>query len=237
MLDFLFGTVEENAERELANYRAGKGRKKDLGDKIGDALTGRGAAIDRAVEDQYVDNLQTSYGTEIGELNNIPGASPITIDKDTDGRVLRQQIDVAKPKAEAYKTAMQQAALNGVVIDTSKINTPDAIYQKIVSTKKDNEETERLKLKTEGETKLASDRAYQEGLTTRQNERLDRKDAQAALLRSQEKKDALELRRDNMNMNYAQMARRDRMDAKDRKDKNIMMLMQGLAGIATGFTV
>ena len=58
-----------------------------------------------------------------------------------------------------------------------------------------------------------------------------------ALTRSQERTQDLELRRDNMNLQYAQMARRDRMDAKDRKDKNIMMLMQGLAGIATGFTV
>jgi len=237
MLDFLFGTVEENAERELANYRAGKGRKKDLGDKIGDALTGRGAAIDRAVEDQYVDNLQTSYGTEIGELNNIPGATPITIDKDTDGRVLRQQIDVAKPKAQAYKNAMQQAALNDVVIDTSKINTPEAIIQKVVAGKKEQKLAEEKRLRGIQQTETQRQEGRQDTLLQNTNLREDRRDARDALLRSQEKSDALELRRDNMNLEYARMARQDRNDMRDRKDKNIMMLMQGLAGIATGFTV
>jgi hypothetical protein len=237
MLDFLFGTVEENAERELANYRAGKGRKKDLGDKIGDALTGRGAAIDRAVEEQYVDNLQTSYGTEIGELNNIPGATPITLDKDTDGRVLRQQIDVAKPKAQAYKDAMQQAALNDVVIDTSKINTPEAIIQKVVAGKKQQKLDEEERVRGIALTETKRQEGRQDSLLANNNLREDRKDARAALLRSQEKGDALELRRDNMNLEYARMARQDRNDMKDRKDKNIMMLMQGLAGIATGFTV
>ena len=69
--------------------------------------------------------------------------------------------------------------------------------------------------------------------------RLDRlsADARAALTRSQERTQDLELRRDNMSLEYARMARQDRNDMKDRKDKNIMMLMQGLAGIATGFTV
>ena len=57
------------------------------------------------------------------------------------------------------------------------------------------------------------------------------------LIRSQERTQDLELRRDNMNMQYAQMARRDRMDAKDRRDKNIMFLMRGLEGVLQGFTV
>ena len=237
MLDLLFGTVEENAERELENYKAGKGRKKDIGDRLGDFFTGRGAAIDRAVEDQYVDNLDTSYGTTIRELNNIPGATPIKIDKDTDGRVLRQEIELAKPKAQAYKDAMQQAALNDVVIDTTKITDPQAIIQKVVAGKKQQklDEEERLRGIQLTETKRQEGR--QDSLLANSNLREDRKDARAALLRSQEKSDALELRRDNMNLEYSRMARQDRNDMKDRKDKNIMMLMQGLAGIATGFTV
>ena len=50
MLDFLLGSVKENAKREYANYDCETGtRKKDFGDILGDLFTGRGAAIDEAV--------------------------------------------------------------------------------------------------------------------------------------------------------------------------------------------
>lgn len=88
------------------------------------------------------------------------------------------------------------------------------------------------------------DRDYQRGRDKESDNRYktellrdERIRSENALTRSQERGDALELRRDNMNLEYARMARQDRNDMKDRKDKNIMMLMQGLAGIATGFTV
>lgn len=225
-MDWLIGSIDETAERELANYKPGKGRTKSFGDRIGDALTGRGAAVDKAVEDLYVENLEKSYGTTIRELNNTPGASPLTIDKNTDGRVLKQQIDLAQPKAQRFKDAMQQAALNDVVIDTSQIQTPEAIYQKIVSTnktrKKDDEKEARERRNTE---------------TIRQETRDDRISADNRALLAQQRTADLELRRDNMEMQYAAMARRDRIDAKDRRDKNIMFLMRGLEGIAQGFTV
>lgn len=56
------------------------------------------------------------------------------------------------------------------------------------------------------------------------------------LIRSQERTQDLELRRDNMNLQYAQMARRDQMDAKARRDQNMMMLLRGLEGVALGMT-
>ena len=89
-LDFLFGTVKENARRELESYTPGEGRKKDLGDHIGDFLTGRGAAIDRAVEDAHVERLNRAYGTTLGELNSQPNVSIGPITKDTDQLVLKQ---------------------------------------------------------------------------------------------------------------------------------------------------
>ena len=69
MLDFFLGTVEENAQRELANYNPQFGtRKKDLGDHLGDLLTGRGAAIDQAVKKQYVDKLDTLHGANVRRI-------------------------------------------------------------------------------------------------------------------------------------------------------------------------
>ena len=117
MLDLLFGSVEENAEREYASYKPGKGRKKDLGDHIGDFLTGRGAAIDRAVEQQHIDRLKKTYGTTVDELNSQPNVSIGPFTKDTDADVLQQEIAVAKPKAQAYKDMKLAAAQKDVLID------------------------------------------------------------------------------------------------------------------------
>lgn len=67
--------------------------------------------------------------------------------------------------------------------------------------------------------------------------RQDRKDARADLLRAQERKDSLELRRDNMNLEYARLSQADKYRAQDRKDKAIMMLLQGLGNLGAGFTI
>ena len=103
-MDWLFGSVEDQAEREYQSgaYTPGKGRKKDWGDHIGDFLTGnRGAAIDRAVEQQHVKKLTRDKGILLGELNAQPNVNIGPITKDTDELVLDQQIAVAKPKAQA----------------------------------------------------------------------------------------------------------------------------------------
>lgn len=70
MLDLLFGSVDKNAERELANYKPGRGREKDIGDHLGDFITGRGNAIDRAVEDQYVEALKRENQIALDDLRD-----------------------------------------------------------------------------------------------------------------------------------------------------------------------
>ena len=225
MLDFLLGSVEENAERELQNYRPGKGRKKDLGDHLGDFFTGRGAAIDRAVEQQYVDNLETTYGTRIGELST-PNVTAPKIDKDTDARVLKQQLAVAEPKAQAYKDMMTQAAGKGIVIDTTQLTTPDAGYAYIAK---------ELERKEEAKRKLLQGERLDE--TRRQERRVDSKENIARLDRLSREKADLALRRDDMEYRYAAMARQDRLDAQNRRDKAIMALMQGLGNLGAAFTI
>ena len=259
MLDLLFGSVEKNAEREYANYKPGKGREKDLGDHIGDFLTGRGAAIDRAVEEEHVNRLKKAYGTTLAELNSQPNVNISPLTKDTDSTVLEQQIAVAKPKAQAYKDMKTQAAAAGVIIDPSKITDADSGYAYIKKTVDAEEEQERLRLKKEGEQKLASDRAYQEGLTAQANARADgllreanlradkkeermllredRKDARARLERLEERKMNMELRGDEMKFKYAQLAQQDRMARQDKKDRAMMALIQGLGNLGAAFTV
>ena len=248
MLDFLFGSVEDNAEREYANYKPGKGRKKDLGDHIGDFLTGRGAAIDRAVEEEHVNRLKKAYGTTIGELNAQPNVNIGPLTKDTDSTILEQQIAVAKPKAQAFKEMKLDAARNNVIIDPTKITDAATGYAFINSEVKAEKERERLKLKAEAEDKIRRDRIYQEGLTRRQNERLDRKeaaqerrldriDARDRLDRLEERKMNMELRGDEMKFKYAQLAQQDRMARQDKKDRAMMALIQGLGNLGAAFTV
>ena len=248
MLDFLFGTVEENAEREYSTYKPGKGRKKDLGDHIGDFLTGRGAAIDRAVEQEHVNRLKKAYGTTVGELNAQPNVNIGPLTKDTDSTVLEQQIAVAKPKAQAYKDMKLDAARNNVIIDPTKITDAATGYAHINAEVKAEKERERLKLKREAEEKLASDRIYTEGLAERQNARADaredrmllredRKDERARLDRLEERKMNMELRGDEMKFKYAQLAQQDKMARQDKKDRAMMALIQGLGNLGAAFTI
>ena len=80
-------------------------------------------------------------------------------------------------------------------------------------------------------------REYNRGLLEAENLRQDRKDARTELTRAEERKDTLELRRDNMNLEYARLAQADKYKAQDRKDKAIMMLLQGLGNLGAGFTI
>ena len=77
----------------------------------------------------------------------------------------------------------------------------------------------------------------QDALTEREIIREDGRNTRQDLLLAQQKKDALELRRDNMNLEYARLNQADVYRAQERKDQAIMMLMQGLTNMGIGFTV
>ena len=84
--NLIFGTVEEEAERERAEgaYKPGKGGlKEDEGDRFRNWLSGRGDKIKKAAETQHVDNLTRQYGTKTKLINRTPGNS-LEINKDTD---------------------------------------------------------------------------------------------------------------------------------------------------------
>lgn len=233
----LFGDVAHNAEREYADYKAGKGRKKDWGDRFGDWITGRGSAIDKAVEDLHVEKLTDRYGTDLAEVNAQPNVSIKPITKDTKRNTLQQQIDVAKPKAQAYKDMMTQAAVNGVVIDPTKITNPEAGYALIVGEKE-----------KKAEEKLTKERGYQKSLVDAANKRADgiaevaRQDRLAR--ENLARMDNLTLRQDNRrseNRRYEleimRMQQADKLKAQDRRDRMIMTLMAGLNNLGQAFTI
>ena len=223
--DLFFGTVDENAEREYADYKPGKGRKKDLGDRLGDSLTGRGAAIDRAVEQLHIDKLKSLYSTQLQQYRNIPGLDVPTITKDTDSKLLQQQVDLLAGKARDYKDAQLYAAKNNVTLDPTKFTDPIAMIAEVNNQVEQKGDTK----KTEEENKVTSERRYQEL-------REDKRDERSRLDRLQLQQQNNEYRRDSLNLEYARMARQDRQTAQDRKDKAIMMLVQGLGNLGMGFT-
>ncbi len=248
MLGFLPGASEQDIiDRELANGdlnsrgtnfadRSGSWNWQDsfgawmAGSSKEKVLAGARAKRDRQLADKY-DPLNKATAASLGPLTaNYKGVSGKSI----------AEIEAEQSLDTGRATALQSAIANNVDFDPTSLSataTKGDIYGASGKATRDRTESkeETARLRDEEETKRQEKR-YDTQLES-QYLREDRRDARSELLRSQEKSDALELRRDNMNLQYAQMARRDRMDAKDRKDKNIMMLMQGLAGIATGFTV
>lgn len=248
MLGFLPGASEQDIiDRELANGdlnsrgtgfadRSGSWNWQDsfgawmAGSSKEKVLAGARAKRDRQLADKY-DPLNKATAASLGPLTaNYTGVSG----KSESEIKAEQALDTGRA------TALQQTIANNPDFDATSLSaaaTAGDIYGASgKATRARTEGKERTaRERIQAETLRQEDR--QDGITERMYEREDRKDARAELLRSQEKADALELRRDNMNLEYARMARQDRNDMKDRKDKNIMMLMQGLAGIATGFTV
>ena len=92
-------------------------------------------------------------------------------------------------------------------------------------------------LESDRRARVKETQTREDALTERMNIREDRRDARAALERAETRKDNLELRRDNMNLEYARLSQLDRQKAQDRKDKAFMMLLQGLGNLGQAFTL
>ena len=246
--NFLFGTVEEEAERELLEYKPGRGRKKSLGDQIGDFITGRGTAIDKEVEKQYVDKLNNKYGTTLTELSTMPGLNVPTITKDTNPDQLAQTVQLLTPKYQALKTAQQTAGQQGAIINPNKFTTPEAIYAETARQVRDREEAVFQKRRGEQRSDLEETRAYQEGLLRdtrayneglieRQDLKEERKDIRASLERAENRKLTAETNQMQLQLQYANLDQQQKFRREDRKDRAIMQLIAGLGNLGAAFTI
>lgn len=90
---------------------------------------------------------------------------------------------------------------------------------------------------TAADTKEEEEKAERFAETKRQEYRQDRIAEVARLDRLAQQKSELELRRDNIQFEYARLAQAEREKAQDRKDKALMMLIQGLGNLGTAFTI
>ena len=230
MLDFLLGSVKENAEREYANYdfETGK-RKRDLGDILGDALTGRGAAIDEAVRKEHTRRLESDYGVARDEASTYLGSSIKVpeITENTDPDKLKQELLRAAPKVQAIKDAQTFAATNGIILNPSEYNGDATAMTAAANTKiTEKAEAERLKLKgeQEEETRRLEGRSDDRLALQLELNRLDRKDDREA------RRDQTALANRRLDIQEARGMRRDRQAA-------IQQMMAGLAQMGASIAI
>lgn len=145
-LNWLLGSVEENAERELdsGNYKPGRTRKRDLGDIIGETLTGRKSETDEAVKNLYVERLKDKYGTQLTNYKNLPGYGGIeTIDANTREQDLKNLVNEYENKYRRHVDALDYGASEGgLTPDEMEGKTRQQIYSMVTNKRKD-EETEK----------------------------------------------------------------------------------------------
>ena len=229
-LDFLFGSVKENAEREYDNYDFESGtRKKDLGDHIGDFLTGRGAAIDKAVKDEHIRRLNQDYGVAADEVRTYlgGGAKLPEIHENTDPLRLKQEIRRAAPKVQEVKDAKAFAAQNGILLQPSQYNGDAAAMLSDANTQIEQKaESKRLKLKGE-----------QEKETLRKEGRADRLLLMQMNNAAEDRRADRELRRDQQAyQNRVLDLKEARLDRKDRQAA-IQSMMAGLAQLGASIAI
>jgi hypothetical protein len=224
-MDWLLGTVEEQAQRELSEYTPKTGqRKQDWGDIIGDKIFGRKAAIDKAVADLHVSNLTDNYGTQINRYGDIVGGEDVSnlarlTEKQLTNRLLSNR--------ELMGARSEAGAATGEDITTFQdLSTPEAVRARASKLVKDETEAKATKRETTEQNR------YDESIR-----RDDRIRSEGRLDRNLERQLAAENSKMQMQLEYSRLSQSDRQRSADRKDKAIMALLGGLGNLGAGFTI
>lgn len=220
----------------------------DNGDRLrwlGNALIGRGAEFSREgvrsrAKAEQEDNVNQALATDRRKITDLLAGTGI----DTSNLTLGGTRTAADLKAEMSsllttgQAAQKYAAMDGANLsDIKPGSTLSSITELAQGLNKTNRKTAEAEAEEKRRSILKETYAREDGLTARMHEREDRRDARQDLQRAQERKDALELRRDNMNLEYARLSQADANRAQDRKDKAIMALLGGLGNLGAGFTI
>ena len=242
-MDWLLGSVEEAAERELNNYNPKTGkRKQDFGDWLGDNIFGRKAAIDQAVKDLHVDNIQQNYGTSLNRYGSVVGGEDVSnLERLTQNQV-GQRLTANKELAGARSAA---GALTGDDISTFQdLNTPEAVQARASKIVRERNEDKEGKKENKEQARHDESVAYQKSRDKEMDTRYALEQERLWQTAQENRKDRAldrQLNAENnamqMQLEYSRLAQQDRQNSRDRKDKAIMMLMQGLGNLGTAFTI
>ena len=252
--EYLLGELSSNA---LSDDRSSI--EWDNGDRLrwlGNAIIGRGAEFSReGVRSRAKELRETNVNQDLAgkrrEITDMLSGTGVNVGNLTLGGNRTEKDLAAEMQAldRTGKFAQEYRAIDGAsASDIVAGATPSSIIELAQGLKKRNKETAENKIETKEEnlwkrttgrqdslTERANNR--EDRLTERANIREDRRDARQELTRAQDRKDTLELRRDNMNLEYARMSQADKYKSQDRKDKAVMMLLQGLGNLGAGFTI
>ena len=241
MWDFLLGSVEENALRELkeGNYNPKYGtRKRDPGDWFGELVTGRKEATDKAVKDLYVDQLDTAHGAAVRrikrELANDLTPEQIqrlTINENTNAKKLAALTQDLQTDLTRRQNLIEAANVAGYGAEAAALKTNE-IAGMLRQQREKKEQKERDRVQTETERlEGRSDRRYN----------LERLDQNKLLMLQQQNlmADREDRRLDRQMENRLAERRLDMQEARDfRKDRQmaIMQIVRGLQGMGQAFS-
>ena len=213
-MDWLLGTVEEQAQKELAEYNPKTGqRKQDWGDIIGDKIFGRKEAIDKAVADLHVSNLIDNYGTQINRYGDVVGGEDVSNLKRL---TAKQVVNRLASNRELMGARSEAGATTGDDITTFQdLNTPEAVRARA--------------------SKLIKE--TQEGKEAKAENKLDLIRSEGRLDRNLQRQLTAENNKMQLQLEYARLAQADKFRVQDRKDQAIMALMSGLSNLGAGFAV
>jgi len=225
LTDALWGSIQENAERERLSYDPKTGqRKKDFGDHIGDFFLGTGSALDKATKDAYVGNLQDNYETDIKRYGSVVGGEDVSnlarLSEEKLARRLLANKQLKGSRSEAGATTGRD------ITDFQDLSTPEAVRARAAKLIKDEVEGKAEKAETKEQNRY--DESIRRDNRIRSEGRLDR---------NLERQLAAENNKMQMQLEYSRLAQSDRQRTADRKDKAIMALLGGLGNLGAGFTI
>lgn len=159
--DWLLGSVDEHAEREFkdGNYKPGKTRKRDWGDRFGEWATGRKSATDEAVKDLYIKDLQDKFGVELKQWQTLPGYDGVTT---IDGNTREQDLENLRkqygPQYTRRSNALDEGAVTGLTTEEMQGKTTRQILQMANDKIKDDNQTETERLEGVAEQRVQDER-------------------------------------------------------------------------------
>lgn len=243
LVDFLIGSVEENADRERFSYDPETGkRKKEIGDHIGDFIFRRGAALDKATKDAYVNNLKNTYGTQLRRYGNVVGGEEVS----DLSRLTSKQVGNRLLSNKELKGARSEAGeRTGEDITTFQdLNTPEAVRARAAKLVREKQEGKEAAKETKEENRYNEGVAYRKSRDNETDKRYDLEQQRMWENRQAERKDRALTREMNaennamqMQLEYSRLAQADAARAQDRKDKAIMALLGGLGNLGAAFTI
>ena len=220
----------------------------DNGDRLrwlGNALIGRGAEFSREgvrsrAKTLQEKNVNKALATDRRKIKDLLAGTGIDTSNLTLGG--NRTADALKAEMSSLLTtgqaAQQYAAMEGANLsDIKPGSTLSTITQLAQGLKKTNKEAAEQKVKDENKRIYDRDVKRADDLYERDLLREERRDARQALQLAEQRKDNLELRRDNMNLEYARLAQADKYRREDKRQQAVVALIQGLGNLGAGFTI